>query len=154
MLPTMEQEEKRFWVLLAIFSTLFGAGLFIVFQSLGWGLFYTIVGLIGSIGLLLKVRMRQVPIRTPLFALALMAISIFVAHTAVQISGMRQDMDVYVMPRAVTSHQVEEVRAYLSKYSPDAVTVKVIGRDEEAANYAGQLFNALRTTKWDVNPPN
>jgi hypothetical protein len=68
---------------------------------------------------------------------------------------LRGDLDKYVIPRTVTGKQAEALKDYLSKREPFVVFVRVnSASDQEAMEYAAQLFNALRQTSWDVNPPN
>jgi hypothetical protein len=66
---------------------------------------------------------------------------------------MRDDLDVYVMPRHVTEKQATALKDYLSQHEPSAVSVKVVPYDQEALEYAVEIFNALRNTNWDVDPP-
>jgi hypothetical protein len=54
----------------------------------------------------------------------------------------------------VTAEQSDKLKDYLSKRTPFAIYVKVVPNDQEATEYAGQLFNALVQTNLDVNPPN
>ena len=63
---------------------------------------------------------------------------------------LRSDLDAYITPRTISEEQEAKLLDYLSKHDPYSVTVRVVPRDQEAANYAGQIFNVLRKTKWDV----
>ncbi len=148
-------------VLLTVFGSMFASGLFVVFQSFGWGLFEIVAGLFGLIVLIrdhlkrLAVNLPKVPNRLPrlsfqtaflLFASA--AISIFVGHTISQIMTIQTTVTQYVLPRSVSQKQVDSLRDFLSLHKPYSVTVRVNPLDGEAMEYAGQLFNALHGTEW------
>jgi hypothetical protein len=155
-------QTRLFWVLLTIFGSMFATGLFVIFQTLGWGLFYTIAGLLGMLILVrdrvsvdvLKVArvlsFPRVPIRTPVLVLASAVISIFVGHTIAQIMAIQTAVTRYVLPRAVTEKQADALRDYLSHYEAHSVTVKADPLDGEAIQYAVQVYNAFRRTEWTV----
>jgi hypothetical protein len=68
---------------------------------------------------------------------------------------LRRDLDSYVMPRQVTGQQTSRLCDFLSHHDSFSVGVRVADvSDQESSDYAGQLFNALRKSKLDVNPPN
>jgi hypothetical protein len=62
---------------------------------------------------------------------------------------LRLDLDRYVMPRMVTRQQADAIQKHVQGIGP--VTVKVDPRNQEALEYAAQLFNSLRTTRWEVD---
>ncbi len=66
------------------------------------------------------------------------------------VHSLRRDLDWYVMPRSISEKQADDLREYLSHREAHAVTVKVNSLDQEATEYAGQIFNALKKTDWDV----
>jgi hypothetical protein len=68
--------------------------------------------------------------------------------------SLRSTLNSYILPRSVTNEQRLRLKEYLDKQQPFAVHVEVVPNDPEAMEYAGQIFNALRDTNLDVNPPN
>ena len=68
--------------------------------------------------------------------------------------GLRQDIDEYLTPRTVTQEETDKLREYLAAHDAGAVNIRVVQHDQEAMEYAGELFNSMRQTNWDVNPPN
>jgi hypothetical protein len=62
---------------------------------------------------------------------------------------LRIDVDKYVMPRMITKQQADAIQKNVQGRG-STVTVKVNSRDGEATQYAGQLFNVLRKTAWNV----
>jgi hypothetical protein len=72
----------------------------------------------------------------------------------VSLRSLRSDLDAYVTPRTVSKEQTDKLRGYLSRHDAYAVSVRVVQHDQEAMEYAAQLFNAMRQTNWDINPPN
>src|SRR5208337_816665 len=156
-------QDRLFLVALTIFGSMFASGLFVVFQSLGWGLFQLIGGFLGlvvlirdrtNVNFLRNTRIPKlpagIPLRTLVLVLASATISIFVGHTISQIMTIQTAVDQYVLPRSLTKKQVDEIRDYLSHRKVYSVTVKANPLDGEALEYAGQLFNALRGTDWTV----
>jgi hypothetical protein len=68
----MESEEKRFWVGITVFATLFGIGGYVVFEHTFWGWTFMVAGLGGLIlGLLEKARKVHLP--DALWMIALLA---------------------------------------------------------------------------------
>jgi hypothetical protein len=84
-----------------------------------------------------------VRVRYPMYAL----LFVFVLGYVI---SMRNDFDTYTRPRSVTAQQSDEVHGFLSHRKLYSVTVKVNPRDEEALDYAGQIFNALKLSGWKV----
>ncbi len=160
----MDSEERLFWVLLTIFGALFATGPFIIFQSLWWGMFYLLTGLVGLI-MLIRDRLRLskeraqgivrgVHVRTSLTYAAAIGISILVGQMVHTVFSLKSDISMYLMPRSVTAEQSDRLKEYLSKRAAHAISVEVVPNDQEAMGYAGQLFMALRQTNWDIDPPN
>jgi hypothetical protein len=56
------------------------------------------------------------------------------------------------MPRIVTPQQADAIQKNVQ--GAGSITVKVNLRDPEAREYAGQLLNALRNTRWNVDMGN
>ena len=82
---------------------------------------------------------------------AVLLLLLYPAFTGVfYVRNLRRDLDTYVMPRVVTSKQVDDLKELLSHHKAHSVTVKVNPRDAEAREYWGQLSNALRRTEWNV----
>ncbi len=53
----MEPEEKRFWVGIPGFATLFGGGMYVVFEHAAWGWIFMVAGIGGLvIGVVEKVK--------------------------------------------------------------------------------------------------
>jgi hypothetical protein len=80
----------------------------------------------------------------------LAVIAIFVVSLSIAfVIRLRIDLDRYVMPRIVTQQQADAIQKNVK--GAGSITVKVNPRDREATEYAGQLFNALRNTGWNVD---
>jgi len=74
----------------------------------------------------------------------------FIGGGLLYIHRMRSDLDIYVMPRTVTSEQANDLRKYLAQHPPYSVTVWSSVEDREAAEYASRLYLALQRANWDV----
>lgn len=157
-------QTRLFWVLLTIFGALFATGPFIFFQSIGWGTFYTLLGL-GGLIVLVRDRFKiakeraqgvihRIPIRNSLLFAAVVGISVLVGQMVYTVFSLRADFNKFILPRGVTAEQADKLKDYLSKREAYPVNVEVVQNDREATEYASQLFNALRQTNWDVDPPN
>jgi hypothetical protein len=66
---------------------------------------------------------------------------------------LRTDFDDRVTPRYLTGGQSERLRSSLSNVAGFTVYVKFVKNDPEALEYAGEIYNALRQTNLDLNPP-
>jgi hypothetical protein len=84
-------------------------------------------------------------------ALIAFAVFCFVIYNLLYMHSLRSDIDLYLMPRAVTQKQVDDLRDYLSHRDKYAVSVKVNPLDAEAREYGAQLFNALNGANWDAS---
>jgi hypothetical protein len=84
------------------------------------------------------------------FAVLAVIVGYFLITGLLYIRKLRGDLDIYVEQRIVSKEQGQKLRDYLRNHDPYSVTVRVVPRDQEAINYAGQIFNALRQTNWDV----
>jgi hypothetical protein len=83
-------------------------------------------------------------------SVAILVVGCFVLYVMAYLHSLRRDLDRYVMPRTITAEQSDALREFLSHHEAHAVTVKVNVHDAEALTYAGQIFNALKRTDWDV----
>jgi len=88
------------------------------------------------------------------YGLALFLIGIFSTYVLISINSLRRDFDTRFGQRKISKQEVERLRDYLSRHESSAITIRVVKHDPEAMEYAAQLFNALRETNWDVDPPN
>lgn len=97
----------------------------------------------------------------PRGVIAVIAVGAF-AVILVYLSGIRNDLNTYVLPRTLTKAQRERKTAMLQSYSPlHVVNVAVNGTDQEAVRYASQLINVITAAGWKtrfwtidpVNPP-
>jgi hypothetical protein len=144
-------QTRQFWVWLTIFGSMFATGLFIIFQSLGWGIFHTVVGLAG-LSVLIRDRFIKtftgIRFRTPLFISACVAVSISVGHVASEITATQNAVRDYVLPRHITEQQSNDLRDYLAKHEVHPITVRVNVHDAEAREYAAQIFSALKQANW------
>jgi hypothetical protein len=70
------------------------------------------------------------------------------------VHSLRNDLDTYGMPRTVTEKQSAVLHGCLSHHQPYAATVKVNPLDSEAREYAGQVFDALERSGWDMTNGN
>ncbi len=68
-----------------------------------------------------------------------------------QISSIRSDMDIFVMPRTVTPQQSQDLNRYLTERPKGSVIVKFNPLDQEAAEYGSALFNILKLSGWDAS---
>lgn len=69
----------------------------------------------------------------------------------IYIWDLRNDFDAYVTPRSISRRQAQALKTNLDKTEITAletIAVKVNAGDHEATEYAGQLFNALKETKY------
>jgi hypothetical protein len=147
-------QTRSFWVWLTVFGSVFATGLFVVFQSFWWGIFYMLVGLAGLIALIRDRLFTKVGrVRTRFLVLVCLAVSALVGQLVSEAIATQNAISMYVLPRQVTEKQAEDLRDYLSRDDPYALSLTVIANDQEAVEYGAQLFNALRRTKWEVNPP-
>lgn len=130
------------------------AGTFVIFERLGWGIIYTLAGLVGLI-VLIRHRVRKslinMPFRTPIIALACLVISLFVGQTVSQITMTHNAVVAYVLPRQVTEKQAINLANSLSHHEAHSVTVKAYPLDAEAIEYAAQILNALKRSDWNVD---
>lgn len=140
---------KQFWVLLTVFGGLFTSGVAILLASPLWGSACILAGMLG-LGVLVWDRKKAIPVRTPLLVLASLMGSLFIGYSSYQLMAINRDINMYVLPRSVSEQQVEAFRAYLALHEAHSVTVKVNPLDNEAREYWGQIFNALRRTSWHV----
>lgn len=85
---------------------------------------------------------------------AFLLLGYFTASAGMYVHSLHNDLEMYITPRSITETQSERIRDYLSKHEAYAVSIRVVQHDQEAMEYAGQLFNAMRQTNWDVDPPN
>lgn len=104
-------------------------------------------------------RIKQVRVTRAQFLLftrgaAVVMLIILSIKTVALVFEINGDFNTYIVPRTVTRTQSERLREYLSKHDASAVSIRVVQHDQEAMEYAGQLFNAFRQTNWDINPPN
>jgi hypothetical protein len=83
----------------------------------------------------------------------LVVVFFFSTYLLITLHSLRADVDAYIMPRTFTSKQSGELQDYLSSRESSAVTVIAVSADQEALDYAAQIYEALRHTNWDVNPP-
>lgn len=145
--------NRAFAVWLTIFGSMFTTGLFIVFQSFSWGIFYIVAGLIG-LAVLIRDRISKTisktSLRMPLLILACAVVSVFVGHTISMIEATQEAVSIYVLPRHVSEEQAGALRNLLSHTQSHHVAVKVNSTDEEATEYAAELVNALGGGGWDA----
>jgi hypothetical protein len=85
---------------------------------------------------------------------AFLLLGYFTASAGMYVHSLRNDLDMYIRPRTISETQSERLRDYLSKHDAYAVSIKVVQHDQEAMEYAGRLFAAIRQTNWDLDPPN
>lgn len=142
-------QTRLFLVLLTIFGGTFTTGITMVVLSPWWGSFYILIGLFGF-GVLVRDRLRAVPVRMPLLVLASVMGSLFVGYLTYQLSEINKTINMYVMPRKVSEEQVRALHSSLAGRESHAVIVKANPQDREAIEYWGQISNALRGTTWRV----
>lgn len=87
-------------------------------------------------------------------ALVAAIVGYFLIDGLFYIRGLRNELDASVTQRMVSKEQAQKLREYFAKHDAYAVSVKVVPHDQEAMEYAAQLFNAMRETNWDIDPPN
>jgi hypothetical protein len=142
----------------------------IYFFTVYWvGMFYTIIGL-GDLVMLIRDRLKpmkeqvqgtvsKIPVRTLLRVMACIGISVFVAQFMFVVFALRADMNRYILPRTLKD-QADGLQKALSA-TPSDVKVNILSyvADQEAMEYAGELFTAIKAGGWDaqfrpVNPWN
>jgi len=77
-----------------------------------------------------------------------------VTYLSIFMHSLRADLDDLIGRREVTEIQKKQVRDYLASREASAVSIQVIQKDDEAMGYAAQLWDMLRDTTWDIDPPN
>lgn len=87
------------------------------------------------------------------YGLPLLLVGAAGIYTISYLQSLRNDLDMYVMPRVVTEKQAAALRTALSS-NPNTWNVQLnicsnVG-DREATEFAGQLFNAIRNGGWDA----
>jgi hypothetical protein len=154
-METVPSGERLFWVLLTVFGALFANGLFFVFGSEHFGAFLAgaVTGTVGLIGLIVlkRDRIKKIPIRLPLLIVGISSVSLLIGYIPYAVSKTYSKLEIYVLPRSVASKQSNALKDYLAHHEAHAVTVKVNSLDPEAREYAGQIFNALKQTEWNVD---
>ena len=65
------------------------------------------------------------------------------------VRALRRDLDRYAMPRRLTARQTRRLRAALNS-DRRAITVHVDPNDNEAHQYAGQLFGVFMAAEWNT----
>ena len=78
------------------------------------------------------------------------AILAFWGVTQYQLTSLRSDWNMYVLPRAVENWQAKKLRSELAGKPTYPITVKVNGIDREALEFAYQLNSALVNAEWDA----
>jgi len=162
--PESEQlpQDRWYWGWYGIFIALLGISPFVQ------AIFGIPCGVIGIVGLLIQMReglkarighVRNFRIsRAQLLAFirtaAVMMLIVLGVKTTALVFKISKAFDTYIVPRRVTAEQADKLKDYLSKREPFAVSVDVVPNDQEATEYAGELFNALVKTNLDINPPN
>jgi hypothetical protein len=155
-------QDRWYWGWYGIFLALLGISPFVP------AAFGIPCGVIGIGGLLIQMRegfkarianIRQFRVsRAHLLAFmrvaAVMMLVVLGVKTISLIFEINTAFETYIVPRTISEEQGSELRDYLSRREPFSVTVKVNSvNDTEAMEYASELFNALRQTNWDINPP-
>jgi len=144
-----------FWV----FITIFGSGLFVIFeQHVIWGTAMIVVGLIGIVSCAWPQLRNPVSGRIQIWNYRLYrkaATGLVLAYLGISaiayVHSLRSDLDTYVIPRSISKKQANDLRDHLSRHEAHAVSVKVNPRDAEALEYAAELFNAVRQGSWDAD---
>jgi hypothetical protein len=142
-------QTRLFWVLVTIFGGIFTTGVTMVVLSPWWGTLYIVIGLLGF-GVLVRDRVRAVPVRMPLLILASVMSSLFIGYLSYHLMELNRKIDIYVMPRKVSEEQVASLKTFLAGHEAQSVTIKVNPQDREATEYWGQISTALRGTSWRV----
>lgn len=84
---------------------------------------------------------------------AIVMLMVLIINTVSLVFDLERDVNMYAMPRTVTESQKDQLISYLSKHDPYTVSILVVPNDQEARNYANQLYNALMQSNWNINPP-
>lgn len=144
------KQTRMFVVSLSVFGWIFSAGVgaFLAGSRL-WGLTWILASIIGA-AVLVRDRIRSLPIRIFLLVLASWVGALIIGYTSYQITEVSKAMNIYVLPRTVNNEQAEAIVAYLAPHEAFKVTIKVNARDGEATEYGGHLLNALKRTSWEI----
>lgn len=153
-------QDRWYWGWYGIFLVLLGVCPFIIWEHPGWGIFYGVFGL-GGLFILMrdglkahlgKIPISRIPVRPPIKAVAVIALSILIGQTAHLVLSTRSDLNTYVMPRTVTEKQYDALHDYFSHHQGNyAVKITVNANDREAVQYGLQLASALSKAGWEAN---
>lgn len=77
------------------------------------GTLYILIGLLGF-GVLVRDRVRAVPVRMPLLILASVMSSLFIGYFSYHLMELNRKIDMYVMPRKVSEEQVATLKTFLT----------------------------------------
>jgi hypothetical protein len=147
----MPFKEAFFWVSL----TVFGTGLYFVFEHKGIALLLIIAGLLGiaySIYAHHQPNTTRLKIPGPRASVLLFCAATLLDLVLNQLHFMyqlRSNLDTYVVPRTISAWQAEVMRKALQTVdAKDEVTVVSSLTDEEATDYAKQFKDLLIQSGW------
>lgn len=83
------------------------------------------------------------------YGAAVFVIGIALFYILSSLHELRHDLDKYAMPRLITSQQSHDIDLFLSQHKAFPVTVKVAVHDNEALQYADQIFTIFKKANWD-----
>jgi hypothetical protein len=158
--PESEQEklpqDRWYWGWYGIFITLMGVSPFIPVWLgvpcfvIGIGGFFVQMreGFMARMAYVRQIHISRAQLVILMRAAAVGMLIILGITTVSLIFETKDALDTYVMPRAVTEQQAKALRKYLSQYDKYSVTIKVDMLDEEAREYAGQLYEAFKGAGW------
>ncbi|HXM20777.1 MAG TPA: hypothetical protein VN948_05890 [Terriglobales bacterium] len=152
-------QDRWYWGWYGIFLTLLATSPFI---PASLGIPCSVIGLGGLLiqmregfkARISRIRLSRAQLLVFTRVAAVVMLTVLGIKTISLVFEIKGAFDTYVVPRGVTEKQANALRDYLSKHEPSAVSVRVNSfNDQEAMEYASELFNALRHTTWDINPP-
>jgi hypothetical protein len=146
-------------ILFGTFGFAFGFEAVVAMNEGHWGLFFAnLVACFGCAGIAivwgkyrsslpnkLANKMRVVA-NSPMSLFALFLI--LWAIPMYQITSLRSDFEMYMMPRQLSQQQAKDLTAYLSSHGPYSVSVRADPADREALEYASGVFNAIHQSEW------
>lgn len=75
----------------------------------------------------------------------------FIILISIELFSLRNDFNLLVLPRKLTTKQTKAMQDHLAKCSPAPITISVNSVDQEARDYAGQIVSVLQRAQWKVD---
>src|SRR5207253_803402 len=73
-----------------------------------------------------------------------------ISELQTNINELQKSFDIYVKPRTITEAQSKMIIDYLLPRSHHTIAIYFVHPNEESQQLAGQIYNVLRLSEWDV----